>query len=226
MKHLINQFFYLEKNKYKYFEEDVFYNQELKNYYLEKEKNLIIESSTQFNLIGHTKNLKIPIICFGYGIALGTPQFKDGSFRINYENSVEHDSGKSTKVFWNNKEERNIVFKYIIKNFQQLNNHFSYPIIVRGYINEFKENNYRYQYIDELLKKNYNKIEIYLTPLEIELFLKSYSWDMKKETLKEQLMYVFKNPLSAEKGKILIYLKKDFSFLEKEMENIIITNQL
>ena len=37
MKHLINQFFYLEKNKYKYFEENIFYNQEIKNYYLEKD---------------------------------------------------------------------------------------------------------------------------------------------------------------------------------------------
>ncbi len=82
-KYLSNNFYLIGKDRYDYLNESMFQNINIERSFLEKnnEKELLIRSESQFNLVGHTHNLKIPLYCFGYGIQIGRINYNDLYFK-------------------------------------------------------------------------------------------------------------------------------------------------
>ncbi len=123
-------------------------------------------------------------------------------------------------------KERKVIFKYIKKDCKRMLLKLDYPpIIIRGIINEFKENNYRYQEIDTILNEKYEKIKIDISNIAYDFFSKNS--DESELSFKEKLLLIFVSFSKEDNKEIWIHvLKNNSDFLKKELEDIVITFSL
>jgi hypothetical protein len=120
-----------------------------------KEYNLNLHVG--FDITSFTLDM-IPISNFGYGLDIS--KFNNRTDSFNYLD-IDDSDGKSTKKYFDDKESRSIVNKFIHKSIYKDIRDFKFPLLVRGPLSTFKQNSQRYLDIDDIIFKfGYNKVII------------------------------------------------------------------
>ena len=170
--------------------------------------NVKIEIITKFYYIGETKDLKIPIYSFGY---FAVPKSLTNDFYYEEPNGFDINTGKSIQKYIKEKEVKELIFKYVKKNLKKLLKKINPPILIRGVMNDFKNQNKRYKEIDEIISSYYDKnivnIEKYVGKRRE---LNDFEWKLYK---------YFDFVWDKSDKEILVYTKKLECKKEKEVLN-------
>lgn len=119
-----------------------------KNYIFRYKDEYKLDLSVGFDIEAFTESL-IPVFNFGYG--LGITKLNNRKDRFEYLEDVDDSSGISTKRYFEDKESRNIINKFVQRALFKDIKKYNFPIIVRGPLTEFKQNSPRYLKIDSII---------------------------------------------------------------------------
>ena len=120
-------------------------------------KKYRVELHMEFKIIGYTKENNIAIINFGYTVDIDRWSNKDQ--RYCFINDLDEADGKSTKKYFDSKDAREILLRFVERFIQSYLDKVSPSIIVRGALSEIKLNLPRYKRFDKLFCKHYTKKE-------------------------------------------------------------------
>jgi len=140
------------------------YNYGWKSYIFDKEirfcfryKNYKVELNVSFSFIGLTKEDNLPIINFGYTVDMQKYSNKTQSWK--WLDDVDSENGRSTKKYFDSKEAREIVLRFVERAIQKYLKENHPAIIIRGAMSEIKLNLPRYKRFDKIFCQYYIKKE-------------------------------------------------------------------
>lgn len=120
-------------------------------------KDINVQLDVGFDLEATTGN-GFPVYNFGYGLDIYR---NDAEGYTNLIGFGAGDDGRRTKRYFDCKESRGIVSKFVRKSIDRDINTFKFPIFVRGPLTVFKQNSPRYIELDTIINKyGYKKIVI------------------------------------------------------------------
>jgi len=147
--------FYITSIDYNYgWRDDVFSK---RNRFSFRYKEYKVELIVSFSLIGFTKEDNLPIINFGY--KLNIEKWSNKIQDWIWIDDVDGENGESTKKYFDSKEAREIVLRFIERAIQKYLKKNHPAIIKRGALNEIKLNLPRYKRFDKIFYQYYIKKE-------------------------------------------------------------------
>jgi hypothetical protein len=120
-------------------------------------KNYKVELIVSFSSRGITKEDNLPIINFGYGVTIQKWSNKAQDWQLL--DDVDELNGKSTKKYFDSKEAREIVLRFVERAIQKYLKKNHPAIIIRGALSEIKLNLPRYKRLDKIFSQYYTKKE-------------------------------------------------------------------
>lgn len=122
-------------------------------------KNYCIELDIQFEMLSVTKKSNIAIINFGYTVDIR--EWSDREMKYIYINDLDRQDGRSTKKYFDSKQGRELVLKFIEKTILKYLKKVQPALLIRGALSDIKTNLPRYKRFDKcFLKNGYKKISI------------------------------------------------------------------
>lgn len=126
-----------------------------------KYKSYQITLDISFKKAGYTKEDNIAIVNFGYTVDIEKWSNKEQCF--TYMRDLDNENGKSTKQYFDSKDARDIILKFIEKRINKFLKSTSPAIVMRGAISEIKLNLPRYKRLDKyFFENNYSKQELFV----------------------------------------------------------------
>jgi hypothetical protein len=156
--------------------------------------NYKLDLGVSFTKEAYTQDM-IPIYNFGYGLDI-RPWNSEYEY-YEYDSLSDAESGEQSKRYFDCKDSRAIVRKFVNKYVKYILSKFEFPIIVRGPLTTFKQNSQRYLDIDNIIKSfGYHRVVIKMNDLiETDSYIpfedksenkdKDEYWFYSKEKLKK-----------------------------------------
>jgi hypothetical protein len=147
-------------------------------------KKYKVELTTQFSICGYTKKDNTPIINFGYSINI--ERFCNRHLYYTYIDDLDRSNGKSTKKYFDSKEAREIVLKFVDRFIDRYLQDVSPCIIIRGAMSQIKTNLPRYKRFDKHFDKyNYKKTTMHISECD-DLYSITYN-----KTVEDKEIWVY-----------------------------------
>ena len=110
-------------------------------------KNYALELSVEFKQVGVTEEDNIAIVNFGYRLEIEKWSNRIQSFEYIYD--IDTQDGKSTKIYFDSEEAREIVLKFVERSIKKHLSFSKHAIIIRGGLNGIKLSLPRYRRLDK-----------------------------------------------------------------------------
>lgn len=166
--------------------------------YIFKYKNFRVILKIYFTILGFSDASNIAIVNFGY--LVDVEKFSNRLMRYVFIEDLDKNDGQSTKKYFDSKETREILVKFIEKNLSNYLANSAPTLLIRGTLSDIKANLPRYKRLDiPFFKNNYKKIVL-------------------KTNIYKSLHDITPNK-DDKKGKVIWAYAKDEKYF-KELENV------
>ena len=109
-------------------------------------KNFLISLETQFQVIGYTAQDNMAIVNFGYSVEIKKWSNRDQQYQ--WIPDLDEQSGRSTKQYFDDKEARKLLVRFIEKTIFKYLRDVTPAIIIRGALSDIKVELPRYTQLD------------------------------------------------------------------------------